>query len=129
MPEMEAPIQFLADAGVHAGLVVWLKSLGYDAIAVREIGLGSASDQAIFAYASNDRPTIVTFDLDFSSIVRAATGRRTSMILLRLRRTRLLRVIERVRDVLPRCESALRQGAIVVVTDGHHRVRRLLPDS
>ncbi len=68
---------------------------------------------------------MLTFDLDFGEIVAASAGQIISVILFRLRNTRADFVIQRLADVLAQSSAELMQGAIVVVEDGRHRVRKL----
>ncbi len=68
---------------------------------------------------------MLTFDLDFGEIVAASAGQIISVILFRLRNTRAYFVIQRLADVLAQSSAELMQGAIVVVEDGRHRVRKL----
>jgi predicted nuclease of predicted toxin-antitoxin system len=58
---------------------------------------------------------VVTFDLDFGEIVALAKGRRTGVILFRLRNTRTSFVIQRLSEVISECAAALTRGAIVIV--------------
>jgi predicted nuclease of predicted toxin-antitoxin system len=44
---------------------------------------------------------VVTFDLDFGEIVALTKGRKTGVILFRLRNTRTSFVIQRLADVIP----------------------------
>jgi hypothetical protein len=52
-------------------------------------------------------------------------GRNVSVILFRLRNTRTQHVIDRLKNVLIDAGHALEQGAIVVVEEARHRIRRL----
>jgi predicted nuclease of predicted toxin-antitoxin system len=65
----------------------------------------------------------VTFDLDFGEIVALAKGRKTGVVLFRLRNTRTSNVINRLSDVISECADALERGAIVIVEEARHRVR------
>jgi len=48
-----------------------------------------------------------------------------SVVIFRLQDTRTDRVIERLRDLLAQSSQAILEGAIIVVEDAQHRVRRL----
>jgi predicted nuclease of predicted toxin-antitoxin system len=65
------------------------------------------------------------FDLDFADIVAAAGDARVGVILLRLRSARTVRIIDRLDAVLPSVAQALEKGAVVIVEDARHRIRRL----
>ena len=118
-------MRFLADMGVSMRVVEWLRSTGHDVVHLREQGLHRLPDSEIFAKAQRERRVVLTFDLDFGEIV-AATGVKTaSVILFRLKNTRSQHVIGRLEAVLARSSADVERGAIVVVEDWRHRVRRL----
>lgn len=61
-----------------------LRSLGYEAIDVRDIGLRGARDIEIFAYASKVNATVVTADVGFASMIYLSSQAHAGVILLRL---------------------------------------------
>ncbi|MBV6342361.1 DUF5615 family PIN-like protein, partial [Candidatus Magnetobacterium casense] len=75
------------------------------------------------AYAENR--IVLTFDLDFGEIIALSGGRTISVIIFRLHNTRTPHVIERLCRVLKDSRQAIEDGAIVVVEEFRHRVRRL----
>ncbi|HEU0068349.1 MAG TPA: DUF5615 family PIN-like protein, partial [Nitrospiraceae bacterium] len=68
---------------------------------------------------------VLTFDLDFGEILANCAGQVVSVILFRLHNTRTDHVIGRLETVLIQSSNELASGAIVVVEDGRHRVRKL----
>lgn len=118
-------MQFLADMGVALRIVEWLRSEGHDASHLREEGLHRLPNGAIFEKAAAERRILLTFDLDFGEIIALSGGRSVSVILFRLHNTRTPHVIDRLRTVLKESESALEQGAIIVIEESRHRIRRL----
>jgi predicted nuclease of predicted toxin-antitoxin system len=79
----------------------------------------------IFQKAGREQRIVLTFDLDFGEILAASAGQIVCVVLFRLGNTRSDFVIQRLGDVLNQSSADLAQGAIVVVEDGRHRVRRL----
>ena len=67
----------------------WLNSHGHDATHLRDEGLQRLPNGDIFEKAIAESRVIVTFDLDFGEIVALSKGRKTGVILLRLRNTRV----------------------------------------
>ena len=118
-------MRFLADMGVSLRVVEWLRSSGHDAIHLREEGLQKLPNGEIFQKAIREERIVLTFDLDFGEIVAASGGRSVSVILFRLRNTRADFVVQRVKIVLDQSTEELAQGAVVLVEDGQHRVRRM----
>jgi predicted nuclease of predicted toxin-antitoxin system len=68
---------------------------------------------------------VVTFDLDFGEIAALSGGQLASVIVFRLRNTRVEHVIQRLGEALSPTAAALEKGAIVVVEEGRVRIRKL----
>jgi predicted nuclease of predicted toxin-antitoxin system len=98
-------MRFLADMGVSLRVVEWLRSSGHDTIHLRDEGLQKMPNGEIVA----------------------ANGGSNSVgvILFRLRNTRADYVVQRLNIVLQRSTEELAQGAVVLVEDERHRVRRM----
>jgi predicted nuclease of predicted toxin-antitoxin system len=118
-------MRFLADMGVAMAIVEWLRARGHDATHLREQGLQRVADADVFEKARAEARILLTFDLDFGEIVALTRGAATSIILFRVRDTRTPRVIQRLERVLQSSSEDLQKGAVIVVEDGRHRVRRL----
>ena len=118
-------MRFLADMGVSQRVVSWLRNEGHDALHVREENLLRLPNGLIFEKAYSEKRILLTFDLDFGEIVALSGGRNVSVILFRLRNTKTQHVIDRLKTVLIDAGHALEKGAIVVVEEARHRIRRL----
>jgi predicted nuclease of predicted toxin-antitoxin system len=118
-------LRFLADMGVSQQVVEWLRTKGHDAVHLRDEGLQRLPNGEIFQKAGREQRIVPTFDLDFGEILAASGAQIISVILFRLRNTRTAFVIRRLDDVLNQSSADLSQGAVVIVEDGRHRVRRL----
>jgi hypothetical protein len=92
-------VQFLADMGLSLKVCHWLRSNGHDVVHLCEKGLQRLPNGEI--------------------------SHSVSVIVFRLYNTRAAYVIERLEAVLATSTEALDQGAIVIVEEGRHRVRRL----
>lgn len=118
-------MRFLADMGVSMRVVEWLRSSGHDTIHLRDEGLQRLPNGQIFEKAIREQRIVLTFDLDFGEIVAGSGGASVSVILFRLRNTRAEFVVRRLESVLEQSTEELAQGAVVLVEDGRHRVRRM----
>jgi predicted nuclease of predicted toxin-antitoxin system len=63
-------LRFLVDAQLPPALAKHLTALGYDANHVSRIGLGVATDEAIWSYATTHRAVLITKDEDFIALAR-----------------------------------------------------------
>lgn len=118
-------MRFLADMGVSESVVKWLRETGHDAVHLRDENLQRMPDNEIFKKAHNENRIVLTFDLDFGEILALSDGKNVSVILFRLHNTGPNHVISRMKRVLEDASEALTEGAIVVVEEGRHRIRRL----
>jgi predicted nuclease of predicted toxin-antitoxin system len=117
-------VRFLADMCIDVRVANWLKSHGHDATHLRDEGLQRLPNGEMFEKAIAESRIVLTFDLDFGEIVALSKGRKTGVVLFRLRNTRTSFVIQRLSDVISECADALANGAIVIVEDSRHRVRQ-----
>ncbi|MDA8326214.1 MAG: DUF5615 family PIN-like protein [Nitrospiraceae bacterium] len=106
-------------------MVRWLREEGHDAVHLREEELHRLPNGAIFEKAHSENRILLTFDLDFGEIVALSGPNQVSVILFRLRNTRTEHVSDRLKTVLNTSRPVLEKGAIVVVEETRHRVRRL----
>jgi len=111
--------------GVATRIVQWLKDKGHDAVHLREENLHRLPNGLIFEKAYSEKRILLTFDLDFGEIVALSGEKQVTVILFRLHNTRTPHVIERIEKVLRDSAQALEEGAIVVVEETRHRIRRL----
>lgn len=118
-------MRLLADLHIAPRTVEFLRTLGHDVVQVTDLLPANASDKEIVERAAQERRTILTQDLDFSSII-ALSGRRTpSLLFLRLSSSKIEMVNAVLQRTLPVLESDLEQGAIITVEDQRTRLRRL----
>ena len=118
-------MRFLADMGVAGRIVDWLRSEGHDAVHLRDQGLHRLPNGEIFRKAAEERRIVLTFDLDFGEILALSGDASVSVVLFRLRNTSTPFVLGRLEAVLTDSGESLLKGAIVIVEDGRHRMRRL----
>lgn len=116
-------MRFLADMCVDVRIVKWLRQNGHDATHLRDQGLQRMPNGAIFEKAIREDRIVITFDLDFGEIAALTEGRKTSVILFRLKNTRTHQVIERLSSVIECFADPLEKGSIVTVEDTRSRVR------
>lgn len=120
-------MRFLVDANVSPRLAEILCAAGHEAVAVRDLGLGDASDDEILDRAGAEDRVIISHDTDFGTLLAFRRLTKPSFILIRSsdpltpdeQGTLLVANIGAVAE-------DLEAGAIVVFARGHLR-SRLLP--
>jgi predicted nuclease of predicted toxin-antitoxin system len=118
-------MKFLADMGVSMTVVKTLRSAGYEAIHLSELGLQRLPDASIMLKAFQEQRVVLTFDLDFTDLLAASGDALPSVVIFRLKNTSPAFVSIRLMTVLSECGDSLRTGAIAIVEDGRVRLRRL----
>jgi len=122
-------IRSLLDMGLAQSTSKFLRSLGYDAIHLRDEGLQRLPDEQIVIKAQVEGRTIITHDLDFGRIVALSGDTVPSIVTLRLTDMTPALVNEALRAVLDDAAQSLEGGALVTVTDGGIRIRTLPVDA
>lgn len=89
------------------------------------IGVITAPDTDILAYAKTQGQIILTFDLDFTDLLAASGANTPSVVILRTRTLRAEKLQARLLEVLSQCKEDLENGAVVIVEDAKVRIRTL----
>jgi len=118
-------MRFLANAGISPKTVQFLRRAGHDAVHVRELGLQRATDREVADRAGAEGRVLLTFDLDFGSVLALNVVDRPSVVIFRLSDERAESVNRRLETVLAEQGKALEAGSLVLVEDARYRVRRL----
>lgn len=119
-------MRLLLDQGTSRGATLVLRGRGIDAIHTAELGLSTATDHALLAFALDDDRVVVTLDSDFHAILAATNAIAPSVVRIRIERLRADALAEIVEKVLATCSEDLLAGAVVTVDERTIRVR-LLP--
>jgi predicted nuclease of predicted toxin-antitoxin system len=120
-------VRLLIDANLSPRVAASLASAGFETIHVAEVGLLTASDEAIVQYAAAEGLVIVSADSDFGELLAASPGAvRPSVVLLRSadhltpeQQASLLAAN------LPAVADGLNAGALVSIARGRLRIRPL----
>lgn len=118
-------MKFLADMGVSMTTIGALRRSGREAVHLSELGKITLPDHEIVVLARDEGRVILTFDLDFGTLLAYARTSKPSVIIFRLRDQTPASVTPRLMLILEACEEVLSSGAVVAVDDEGYRIRRL----
>jgi len=117
-------VRFLLDEDLSPRSAEYLRTLGHDAVHVREVGLKGRADQEIVAFARAEGRVLVTRDRDFADIRRYPPGSHGGTLRLKIPHP----TAKAINAVLGRLLQRLGPDELthnLVVTDGHrYRIRR-----
>lgn len=77
-------MRFLVDASLPRSAAPMLRHLGHGATDVRDIGMGSATDNLIAAHAQSNQLTLLTRDFDFADIRNYPPADYSGIVVLQL---------------------------------------------
>ncbi|NJL29455.1 MAG: DUF5615 family PIN-like protein [Thermoanaerobaculia bacterium] len=118
-------MRFLLDMGISPLTAVFLRGLGHEASHLHDEGLDRLPDPEILAKALREGSVVLTHDLDFADLLAASGAELPSVVIFRLRSMRPSNVNHHLRAIFERHAQALGEGALISVTEGRFRLRRL----
>ncbi len=119
-------MKFLVDNPLSRVFCEKLRSSGFDAVHVRELGLEKAKDEEIFQVAFKEDRVIISADTDFGTILAKTRLEKPSVVIFRcLSPRRPMEQAELFIEILPRIKETLESGSIVIIEDKRIRIRKL----
>jgi predicted nuclease of predicted toxin-antitoxin system len=118
-------MKFLLDQGLPRSTVQHLQAIGLEAEHVGDLGLATATDEAILAEGRARDAIVATLDADFHAILARSGAASPSVIRIRIQGLKGEDVARFIDRVVQAVESDLLAGAAVTVTDRRLALRRL----
>ena len=118
---------FLVDEDMPRSTVSALRAAGYQAEDVRDVGLKSQPDAAVFAYAQVHRQTLITADMGFANVLQFPLRSHAGIVVTRFPNTLpTSQVNQQLLNGLLVLEGQSLTGILVIIEPGRTRVRREL---
>ncbi len=106
-------MRFLIDAQLPPALARWIAERGHEAVHVFDLGLGDASDKAIWNHAAGTGAVIVTKDEDFVTL-RLTHSDGPAILWIRLGNTRRAALLAALDPLMPKFIEALERGETLI---------------
>lgn len=116
-------MRFLFDENMPRSFPRILRQLGYAAIHVSDVGLTSTKDRIIVSFAEKVGDVIITFDLDFTTIVATENLPFPSIITFRLPELNQADFETIMSQHLESLLPALEKGALITINERGIRIR------
>ena len=116
-------LRFLIDVGVGIGIEKYLREVGYNTKAVREID-PRMEDEEIIRTAVSENRMVVTMDKDFGELVYHSSMAHCGVLLLRLENANGLEKLKIVKHIIENYSSQIKNCFCVFQND-KFRIRRI----
>ena len=117
-------MKFLLDQNLSPQTTLFLRTLGVNAIDVREVGLGGKDDDAIYTYAVLHKCIIITFDHEFA-YKYISRGDLEGLIIIRLHPQTLHNIHEMLKQFFGSVDKDKIFKSISVLERGKFRMRKI----
>ena len=102
-----------------------MKEAGWEVTHVSDIQMDRSTDEAILVYARDNDCICVTLDADFHTLLAINHYTQPSVIRIRQEGLNGAMLTQLLRDIWPKVEEVLKNGAMITVTEKTLRIRRL----
>lgn len=125
LPTNSASWYFLIDEDMPRSTVNTLHAAGYRAEDVRNVGLKSQPDTAVFAYAQLHQQTLITADMGFANVLQFPLGSHADIVVTRFPNTlSTAQINQQLLNGLLILEGQTLTGILIIIEPGRTRVRR-----
>jgi predicted nuclease of predicted toxin-antitoxin system len=116
--------KLLVDEDLPRSTAAMLKSLGIDALDLRDIGLKGAPDAEVFKYAQNEGRIIITRDVEFGNILKYPIQNHCGIIIVRIPNTYIRdKILEIIRNFFLEVDKNKLMNSLVILEAEKYRIR------
>ncbi len=105
----------MLDQGIPRDAAELLRALNYECVHVGEIGMWSAADEEILAFAAERKAIIVTLDADFHTMLAVSGSSRPSVIRIRIQGLRAQATCQLIQQAIATFFDDLQAGALLTI--------------
>ena len=117
-------IKLLVDEDLPRSTAAMLKSLGIDALDLRDIGLKGSTDAEVFEYAQNEGRIIITRDVEFGNILKYPIQNHCGVIIIRIPNTYIRDdILKIIRDFFHKVDKDKLMNSLVILEAEKYRIR------
>jgi predicted nuclease of predicted toxin-antitoxin system len=116
-------VKLLLDENLSPEHAMKLRSDGYDARSVVDVGLSGASDQEVLQFAIENGCVLLTLDADFVDVMQFSPVGTPGIVRMKIRRPTEARIGEMLLRVLLFLQNVDLRGRLAVVDERKIRVR------
>ncbi|MGC8491900.1 MAG: DUF5615 family PIN-like protein [Syntrophobacteraceae bacterium] len=117
-------IRLLLDENVSAAIGDFLRSMSFDVIHAKDIGMLGSSDEQIMEMARHEERTLVTFDKHFADVVLYPPNSHWGVIRIRINPPVLGDVTKAFAHFLKQFDMSTIRGTLIVLENDGFRIRR-----
>lgn len=118
-------MRFILDQGLPRSTVQHLAASGVTAEHVGDLGMATATDEAILDLAKQQQAAVVTLDADFHRLLAISRATTPSVVRLRIQGLKGDKLASMLAQVIATAAAELAAGAVVSVNETRIRIRSL----
>lgn len=117
-------MKFFLDENLSSQHAIELRSDGFDAVAVAEVGLSGAADEQILHFAVSAGRVLVTLDADFANVIRFPPELTAGVLRLKVHPPSEEGIRQAIRRALLLLQDVDLNGCLAVIDEEKLRIRR-----
>ena len=118
----EKKLRFLVDENLPLSLIEFLRSRGFIAYRLRDVGLEGAEDSKVAYYASKNSFTLITLDKDFGYIYYQLYRGKLTILIIRVKPAIPIKIVETMDKLIQRIDFSKYEGRLIIATEKRVRI-------